>query len=107
MSIRFAKYCCSGCKRAHTHYKDGEDVTRPGLAYTPADMERMHSHGMPVRNPEIEAMYYDGDQKSDFNVTSDRVRSNDVNDLWEEHQSIRAKARLAYKASRAVKSDNK
>lgn len=103
MSIRFAKYCGRGCKSAHTHYKDGEDVTRQGLAYTPADMERMQAHGMPVRNPEIESMYYDGDTSNDFNVTSDRVRYNDVNDLWEENQAIRARARSAYKASKASK----
>lgn len=101
MTTRFSKYCGRGCKSTHTAYKDGEDVTRQGLAYTPADMEKMQAHGMPIRNPEIESMYYDGDQKKDFNVTSDRVRYNDVNDLWEENQTFRQKARNAYRASRS------
>lgn len=97
---RFDKYLGSGIKYATTPSSESDDVTRQGLAYTPADMEKMLSQGLPVSSKELASRFYDGDDKSDFFVSSDRVRNNDVNDLWEESQDIRARARAAYKESR-------
>lgn len=104
---RFDKYLGHGSKMAKTHYKEGEDVTRQGLAYTPADMERMTAQGLPIQSGEIAAKFYDGDQGSDFLLTSDRIKGNDVNDLWEEHRSIIKKAKKAYQASQASKRSSK
>lgn len=103
--LRFEKYKNHGVRNTRTSYKGDEDVTRQGLAYTPADMERMTAHGMPIHQQEIASRFYDGDDKSDFHVTSDRIRGNDVNDLWEEHKSITKKAREAYQASKRAKKE--
>lgn len=100
---RFNKYRYHGIKTCNTHYKEGEDVTRQGLAYTPADMERMTAQGLPIQSGEIAAKFYDGDAGSDFHLTSDRIKGNDVNDLWEEHKEITKKAKKAYQASKDSK----
>ncbi len=105
--LRFEKYRSHGFKTAHTHYKKGEDVTRQGLAYTPADMERLTSQGLPVTSQEVAARFYDGDQSTDFNIPSDRIRGNDINDLWEQDKTIRAKAKKAYYASKQAKQEPK
>ena len=102
---RFDKYRYHGLKTTKTHITEGEAVTRQGLAYTPADMERMTAQGIPVSSQEIAARFYDGDHGSDFNVTSDREKGVDVNDLWEQDNDIREKARKAYKASKKLKDE--
>lgn len=104
---RFDKYLGHGVKTTRARYKEGEDVTRQGLAYTPADMERMTAQGIPINSQEIASRFYDGDNGSDFNISSDRVKGNDVNDLWEEHQTITKKAKTAYKASKESKEPKK
>lgn len=101
---RFDLYRGHGLKKCRAQRRETDDVTRQGLAYTPADMERMTARGMPIQSQEIAARFYDGDDGSDFGLPSDRVKGNDVNDLWEEHQSIKKKAKEAYKASRESKS---
>ena len=100
---RFEKYLTHGCRSCHTSFKENDDVTKQGLAYTPADMARLTAQGIPVSNKEIESKFYDGDDGSDFFVSSDRVKGNDINDLWEEEKLIRAKAKSAYKASKQSK----
>lgn len=102
---RFEKYKYHGLKTTSVKIKDTDTPTRQGLAYTPADMERMTDHGIPVQSGELAQKYYDGDTKSDFDITSDRIKGNDLNDLWEEHQDIVAKARKAYAASKKPKTE--
>lgn len=102
---RFDKYRGHGLKSTRATTKENELVTRSGLAYTPADMERLTAHGIPVHQNDINTKFYDGDDKSDFFVTSDRIRSNDINDMWEEHQNIVSRAKKAHMASKAKKND--
>lgn len=97
---RFDKYRGHGLKITHTHYTNGEDKTRCGLAYTPSDMELMTANGIPIQSQDLAARYYDGDASNDFHMTSDRIKTNDVNDLWEEHQSIIKKAKHAHHESK-------
>lgn len=102
---RFDKYKYHGLRTTRTIVKDGEDVTRQGLAYTPADMARMTAQGIPVTSKEIASRFYDGDDHSDFHVSSDRVKGNDVNDLWEADKTLRQKAKNAYIESKKHKSE--
>lgn len=98
---RFEKYRGHGFKNTRATSKDGELVTRQGLAYTPADMEKLTAQGIPVQSQEIAARFYDGDQRFDFFVSDDRIRQNDINDLWEKDKSIRKRAREASKKSKS------
>lgn len=100
---RFEKYRGHGFKNTRTAYTDGEVVTRSGLAYTPADMERMTAQGIPVHTTDVNTRFYDGDDRNDFFVTSDRIRQNDINDLWEGDMDIRERARAAHKESKKSK----
>lgn len=100
---RFDKYHCHGLHTCRVKSKDGDDVTRQGLAYTPADMEKMLSHGMPINSANMAAQFYDGDDSNNIVITSDRQKGRDINDMWEEHQTIIQKAKKAYYASKQSK----
>lgn len=102
---RFDKYRYHGLHNTHVRVKETDSPTRQGLAYTPADMERLTAQGIPIQSGELAAQYYDGDTGSDFNITSDRIKTNTINDLWEEHQDIIEKAKKAYRASKKPKTE--
>lgn len=87
--IRFQRYFGHGFKNKKETKLKPHEITRSGLAYTPADMERMVANGIPVQSQELATRFYDGKPDASFNdITSDRIKSNDINDLWEEHQRI-------------------
>ena len=95
MSTRLKRYGLQGvrtyvCKRCST-----DPVVKEGLSYSPADMDRLTSRGMPVNSLNTQQVFIDGEQNPPWHVTSDRTRFVDVADLWEEHQLIREKARKA------------
>lgn len=101
MSIRFSRYLGHGVVNKAKCPAKPHEVTRSGLAYTPADMERMTANGIPIQSQELAARFYDGKPDVSFDdITSDRVKSNDVNDLWEEHQGIISRAKKVYHASK-------
>lgn len=65
------------------------EITRGGLAYTPADMARMTASGIPVHSQDLSTKFYDGSIDASFNdITSDRIKDNDINDMWEEHHKF-------------------
>lgn len=99
---RFDRYHNHGIRNKQNTVVKSHEITRSGLAYTPADMERMTASGIPIQSQELAAKFYDGKADASFSeVTSDRIKTNDVNDLWEEHQSIVSKAKKAHYASKA------
>lgn len=83
--------------------KEHEVVVRDGLAYSPSDMARLQSRGMPVNGLNTSNAFFDGEENPSFDVGSERQRFVDVADLWEEHMNIRDKARKAARASRLSK----
>lgn len=79
-----AKTCCP--RRKHD-----EVEPKPGLAYTPADMARMHSAGMPVNSANLVNQFYDGDKNPSFDVAIERRRGVDPAEIWEASMSAKDK----------------
>lgn len=106
MASRFVVYRSHGLysHAARCTRCDFEEVVRKGLSYSPADMARLTERGMPVNSLNNGKAFIDGEENPSFHVTSDRQRFVDVADLWEEHVTLRDKAR---KAARAKKNQNK
>ena len=88
---------CMCCRKAT------EPVVREGLAYSPAQMAKLNERGMPVTGMNAADVFIDGEENPSFHVGSERQRFVDVADLWEEHVTIRDKARKAARASKLNK----
>lgn len=93
----FARTCCP--KR-----KDYEIEPKSGLAYTPADMARMHSAGMPVNSANLINSFCDGDKNPSFELPIERQRGVDIAEVWE--ASLIAKKKID-NFSKVVKSKTK
>lgn len=61
--------------------RPAESIVSPGLAMTPADIERLAKQGIAVSTPAADSFRYDGD--SSWSVDPVYVRDNDRNSLWE------------------------
>ena len=101
--IRFNNYKNHGRRFSSCPSCDTDQVVREGLAYSPADMARLTERGMPVNSINTGKAFIDGEENPSFHVTSDRSRFVDVADLWEEHVTLRDKARNAAKAKKSSK----
>lgn len=101
MNTRIDKYRGYGLRFANCERKEQELVVRGGLSYTPADMAKLTERGMPINSFNTSTVFYDGEENPSFHVTSDRERYADVCDLWEEHMTIRDKARKAAKTRKS------
>lgn len=103
---RFERYRGHGFKTAKKCVAKPHEITRSGLAYTPADMERMVANGIPIQSQELATRFYDGSLEMKFSdLTSDRIKDNDLNDLWEEHKSINSKKARFVKSHKRSKSE--
>lgn len=99
--IRLQRYKRSG-RNIYTCPKcENDTIVKQGLSYSPADMARLTERGLPVNSLNNGKAFIDGEENPSFTVTSDRTRHVDVCDLWEEHMTIRDKARNAAKAKKA------
>lgn len=82
-------------KEEHRMYcpKRSIDEVEPkcGLAYTPADMARMHAAGMPVNSANLINTFYDGDKNPSFDVPLERQRGLDPAEIWEASQVSRGR----------------
>lgn len=85
----------SCCKR-----KEGEDVVRENLAYTPAKMAELTARGLPVNNVNASTAFFEGSKDATYHVGSERLRGVDVAELWEQHTQLRNKAREAARSKR-------
>lgn len=94
------KYVQNGRRLATCQRGETEPVVREGLAYSPADMARLADKGIPVNNLVTGKLFYDGSDDPSFHVGAERERFVDVADLWEQHMTIRDKARKAAKMRR-------
>ena len=97
---RFNMYKRHGLRPYINRTSETDVVVRNGLSYSPADMSKLTERGMPVNALNTGSVYIDGEENPSFDVTSDRVRYVDVCDLWEEHQRIRDKARVAARSKK-------
>ena len=80
-----ARTCCP--KR-----KGDEVEPNAGLAYTPADMARMHAAGMPVNSANLINSFCDGDKNPSFELPIERKRGADMAEIWE--TSVLAKKKV-------------
>ena len=71
-----ARTCCP--KR-----KYDEVEPKAGLAYTPADMAKMHAAGMPVNSANLINSFCDGDVNPSFAIPIERQRGVDMAEVWE------------------------
>lgn len=100
MSIRHRRYMNRGHRIAVCQRLDCELVVREGLAYSPVDMARLADKGIPVNGLAAAKTFYDGDNSDSMYIGAERERYVDVNDLWEQHVTLRDKARKAAKMKR-------
>ena len=78
----------TSCPKRH----HDEVAPKEGLAYTPADMSRMHAAGMPVNSANLINSFCDGDKNPSFDLPFERKRGVDMAEIWEE--SVQAKKRI-------------
>lgn len=104
--IHFNRFKNHGRKIYVCSTSDDDIPVRAGLSYSPADMARLQERGMPVNSLNTGTVIIDGEQNPSFEVSSDRSRFVDVCDLWEEHVTIRDKARRAAKISKQNSKSN-
>lgn len=77
-----------------------ERVVQNNLAYTPAQMQQMVEHGVPVTthnlNPDL---FFDGVpiNQGTFDLPLDRLRGVDVADCWQADCSVKKKAKKGLK----------
>lgn len=85
--------------------KSSELVTKPDLAYTPADMARMYEAGMPVNSTNVIGSFSDGSQNVQWSDLSlDRQRGVDIADVWTASKVSKAKITKAIKQGKSIKS---
>lgn len=76
---------------ANPKRKESEVEPKSGLAYTPADMARMHASGMPVNNANLVNQFYDGDNNPSWDIPLERQRGLDPAEIWEQAQKSKDK----------------
>ena len=68
---------------AHPKRSGYETAPKAGLAYTPADMAKMHASGMPVNSANLINSFCDGDKNPSFALPIERQRGVDIAEVWE------------------------
>lgn len=84
------------CQRHHD-----EVEPKPGLAYTPADMAKLHAQGMPINSANIINQFYDGEPNPSFDIPIERQRGLDPAEIWE---TSKASAKKIKEFEKVVKS---
>ena len=101
MSTRLERYKKHGLRQYVCTRCDNDEVVREGLSYSPSDMARLTERGMPVNGLNTGQAWIDGEENPSFHVGAERERFVDVADLWEQHVSLRDKARAAARARKS------
>lgn len=81
----------------------GETVVQSGLAYTPADMQRMAERGVTINSQNMEGSYYYEPPTKDFDVPLLDTRGVDPADVWNAQMDARDKLINSSKAAKAAK----
>uniref|UniRef100_A0AAU8B3C6 Uncharacterized protein n=1 Tax=Dulem virus 251 TaxID=3145728 RepID=A0AAU8B3C6_9VIRU len=88
---------------AKVDLESGETVVQSGLAYTPADMQRMAERGVAINSQNMEGSYYYEPPTKDFEVALSDVRGIDPADIWNAQMDARDKLHKSSKAAKAAK----
>lgn len=88
---------------AHVNSDLGETKVQSGLAYTPADMQRMAERGVAVSSQNMEGSYYYEPASKDFDVSLMDSRGVDPADIWNAQMDARDKLNKSSKAAKAAK----
>lgn len=81
----------------------GETVVQSGLAYTPADMQRMAERGVAINSQNMDGSYYYEPPTKDFEVSLMDTRGVDPADIWNAQMDARDKLHKSSKAAKAAK----
>uniref|UniRef100_A0AAU8B3U3 Internal scaffolding protein n=1 Tax=Dulem virus 262 TaxID=3145739 RepID=A0AAU8B3U3_9VIRU len=81
----------------------GETVVQSGLAYTPADMQRMAERGVSITSQNMEGSYYYEPPTKDFDMPLMDTRGVDPADIWNAQMDARDKLNKSSKAAKAAK----
>uniref|UniRef100_A0AAU8AXJ0 Internal scaffolding protein n=1 Tax=Dulem virus 247 TaxID=3145724 RepID=A0AAU8AXJ0_9VIRU len=81
----------------------GETHVQSGLAYTPADMQRMAERGVSISSQNMEGSYYYEPASKDYEVNLMDTRGVDPADIWNAQMDARDKLRKSSKAAQAAK----
>lgn len=81
----------------------GETRVQSGLAYTPADMQRMAERGVAVSSQNMEGSFYYEPASKDYDLNLMDTRGVDPADIWNAQMDARDKLRKSSKAARAAK----
>ena len=69
--------------------------TKPGLAYTPAEMLKLAERGVPISSATVDSNFFDGQVNPAWDIPIERQRGIDVSDVWQAQQDARANLRKA------------
>lgn len=88
---------------ASTPLCNGEYPVESGLAYTPADMQRMAAKGVSINSMNMEGSYYYDAQTKNWDIPITDRRGVDPADIWNAQMSARDNLRSADRKARAKK----
>lgn len=79
-----------------TCVRDGDfPATKPGLAYTPAQMMKLAERGVPISSANIDSHFFDGQVNPAWDIPLERQRGIDVSDIWQAQREARSNLRKA------------
>uniref|UniRef100_A0AAU8B4R9 Uncharacterized protein n=1 Tax=Dulem virus 249 TaxID=3145726 RepID=A0AAU8B4R9_9VIRU len=81
----------------------GEPRVQSGLAYTPADMQRMAERGVSISSQNMEGSYYYEPASKTFDIGLMDTRGVDPADIWNAQMDARDKLHKSSKAAKAAK----
>lgn len=81
---------------SHPQYSSVEKPVQSGLAVTPQRAYDMMLQGVPISTQMANAEYFQDGTENPGEVTLDRQRGVDINDMWEEMHSINKRFSSAY-----------
>lgn len=83
-------------QKCATCVREGDFLpTKPGLAYTPAEMLKLAERGVPISSATIDSNFFDGQVNPAWDVPIERQRGIDVSDVWQAQQDARSNLRKA------------
>lgn len=86
--------------------RDTDPVLVQHAAFDLSDLDEMRKQGVGISTSNAENLYYDGSVDCSFDVPLDMQRGVDINDLWNEAQTVKRRMSKAQLRSVSVSRSN-
>lgn len=93
--------CITPTTFANCTYTDGDVKTKPNLAVTPSEMDKLADHGISINNQNAKN-FYDGVPNPGWDLAPENARGVDPADLWQAQMSARKKVIAGHKKDKQM-----